>query len=472
MLTRAAPPLHLASAQEAAQAIRDGATDARTLTRLFLDRIERGVGLGAFTWVATQRALALADAADRLLAGGVTLGPWHGVPVVIKDSVAWEGTPMLGGSRSREGIVSERSSTIVRKLIAQGMVVLGKTAMTEFAFGLSGQNPTCGTARNPWDARQLRAPGGSSSGAGVAVAAGLAPIAVGGDSGGSVRAPALMNHLVGYKPSSGLISRAECLPLSHTLDVMGPIARTVADARILAALLSGPDPDDPSTLAPPGAGPARRAASRRLAVLADDALPAPLQPAAAAEWRGARDRIARAGWTLESWTPPAALAFAALGRDNSTVLSYEAFRLYGSIAADETQPLWSVIRARIRAGGDVTASQYQSALERRAQAMAAFAEAMAGYDGLLLPGSDQAAQPLDPDDVRHAGLGAFLRPANFLGAAAIGLPSGRDPDGMPLGIQLLAPSGDDRHLLDVAEELERALAAGRPTPDLTPWGLD
>ena len=462
-------PLHSRSALVLADAIRTGETDSRTLTRLFLDRIARGSGLRAFTHIAEEQAEALAEAADRLLAAGIVLGPFHGVPVAIKDSIAWEGTPLTGGSLARADCVSSRTSAVVRRLIASGMVVLGKTSMTEFAFGLSGQNPTCGTARNPWDALRDRAPGGSSSGSGVAVAAGLAPIAIGGDTGGSVRAPALMNHLVGYKPSSGLISRAGCLPLSPTLDVVGPIARTVEDARIMTAVLTGPDFDDPLTLAPqPTTAPP---GTRTLAVLAEEAWPLPMHPEAVEHWRRALRRVAGASWTLETWSPPATLDFDRLGRDNSAILGHEACQRYGALARDEATPLWSVIRSRIRAGAGVGKADYAAALERRKAAAARFARQMASVAGLLMPGSDQSARTLDPEDERHAGLGAFLRPANFLGAAAIALPTSRDSGGMPLGFQLLTPHGRDASLLGVAAGLERALAAGRPVPDLGPWGL-
>ena len=349
------------------------------------------------------------------------------------------------------------------------MVVLGKTSMTEFAFGLSGQNPTCGTARNPWDALHHRAPGGSSSGSGVAVAAGLAPVAIGGDTGGSVRAPALMNHLVGYKPSSGLISRAGCLPLSPALDVLGPIARTVEDARIVAAVLTGPDSRDPFTLIPQPTSVSPT--TRRLAVLAEEAWPVPMRPEAAGHWRRALERVVRGGWTLEAWAPPAVLDFDRLGRDNSTVLAYEAYRRFAALALDETTPLWSVIRQRIRSGADIAKPDYEAALERRKAVQACFAQEMGSVDGLLMPGSDQSAQTLDPEDERHAGLGAFLRPANFLGAAAIALPTSRDRGGMPLGLQLLTPQGTDASLLAIAGDLERALGAGRPVPELGPWGL-
>ena len=469
MLTEPDTPLHFRSAQELAAAIRARQTDSLALTRLFLDRIERSPELRAFTHVAAERAMALADAADRLFAAGIVLGPFHGVPVAVKDSLAWAGTPLSGGSQARSDYISDDSSAVVRNLIACGMVVLGKTSMTEFAFGLSGQNPTCGTARNPWDALHDRAPGGSSSGAGVAVAAGLTPVAIGGDTGGSVRAPALMNHLVGYKPSSGLISRVGCLPLSETLDVLGPIARTVEDARIMTAVLAGPDFDDPVTLIPQAKS--TPPTTRKLAVLAEEAWPLPLQPEAADCWRAALELVSRAGWTLETWSPPEILNFTRLGQDNSMVLAYEALKHYGALALDATTPLWSVIRQRIRGGANISEADYEGALDRRKTVKMGFAQAIISVAGLLMPGSDQSAQILDPEDTRHAGLGAFLRPANFLGAAAIGLPTSRDADGMPLGIQLLTPHGTDASLVAVAAELETALGAGRPVPDLSPWGL-
>ncbi len=196
----------------------------------------------------------------------------------------------------------------------------------------------------------------------------------------------------------------------------------------------------------------------------------PMQPEALDHWRRALERVSRSGWTLEIWSPPPILDFDRLGQDNSTVLAYEAYQRYRTLALDETTPLWSVIRERIRSGADVSNPDYEAALERRKAVKARFAQEMGSVEGLLMPGSDQSARILDPEDTRHAGLGAFLRPANFLGAAAIALPTSRDADGMPLGIQLLTPHGTDAWLLVVAAGMERALGAGRPVPDLRPWG--
>jgi len=468
--------LHFQDARQLARAIRERRISSRELTQHFLDRIERAPALAAYSVVTAERALAQADAADRLLAAGIPMGPLHGVPVAMKDSVHWEGTVATGGSQARADVVSTQTAAVAHRLMAQGMVILGKTRMTEFAFGLSGQNPTQGTARNPWDATVARAPGGSSSGSGVAVAAGLAPLALGGDTGGSVRAPAALNGVVGYKPSSGLISRAGCLPLSDTLDVLGPLSRNVADARLLTQLLAGPDVDDAATLdlSPDCVTNLRRPVLRRrgaVAMLAPQAWPASLTDDALQAWHAAQGRLEQAGYTPTAWHPPASLSFARMADDNSLVLAYEAFRYYGALADDAAQPLWDVVRARIVAGGRISQSSYEAALQRRQADMATFAQAMKGVDALLMPASDQAAQALDAQDTRHAGLGKLLRPANFLGATSIALPAGFDSDGMPCAVQLLAPAGGDAALLDCAAALETVLSPVVQHPDLSAWGL-
>ena len=336
------------------------------------------------------------------------------------------------------------------------MVILGKTRMTEFAFGLSGQNGTQGTARNPWDAVQARA-----RAARPAARPWPWPRA-GADRAGRrhrrlLRAPAALNGLVGYKPSTGLISRAGSLPLSDTLDVLGPIARNVADARALAVLLSGPDVDDAATLAlPPGVTALRHPETRApgpLAVLAPEAWPAALGEASLALWRHTLDQLAAAGHTPQTWTPSPGLSFDRMAEDNSLVLAYEAYRYYGALAEDPAQPLWTVVRSRIAAGGRIRQADYEAALQRRDADMAAYARAMQGHDALLMPACDQAAQPLDAADLRHAGLGKSLRPANFLGAAAISLPAGLMGKGCRSGAAAGA-GGEDAALMDCAAAVE------------------
>ena len=469
-------PLHYRSALHLAGAIARRELSSQAVTRHFLSRMAKAENLHAYSVVLEAQAMEQAQAADHLLDAGIKLSPLHGVPVAIKDSIEWEGVSAMAGSLTRQHTVSGHTSAVVQRLLGSGMVILGKTHMTEFAFGLSGQNPTLGTAWNPWDAGTRRAPGGSSAGAGVAVAAGLAPIALGGDTGGSVRAPATLNNLVGYKPSGGLISRAGCVPLSETLDVLGPISRTVEDAHALTAILTFQDANDPLTMTlAPSAFPGLRSwnaeASAPLLVLDPLAWPAALTPSAQRVWQAALDRLQDAGHRLQGWLPPADFTFGQLGDDNSLLLGYEGHRHYGALARDQKQPLWNVVRARILAGGSLSESGYRQVCQRRLQVSTSFARAMQGFDALLMPACDQGAQALDALDTAHAGLGKFLRPANFLGAPAIALPAGFDADGMPIGIQALGPALGDGPLLAVAAAIAGVLAGEERHPDLSFWGL-
>ena len=188
-----------------------------------------------------------AEAADKAIRAGHAVGPLHGVPVALKDLVDLEGRVTTGGSKVWAKRVSAVTATLARRLISAGMIVLGKTHTVEFAMGGWGTNTHMGTPWNPWDATVHRTPGGSSSGSGVAVAAGLAPAAIGTDTGGSVRLPASWCGIVGLKVTVGRISTFGVLPLSTTLDTPGPMARSVEDAALLYRVLNGPDPNDPST---------------------------------------------------------------------------------------------------------------------------------------------------------------------------------------------------------------------------------
>jgi len=472
----ASPVLHFQSALQIGRQIAERRLTSREVTQHFLARIERAAGLNAFTVVLAQHALAQADAADGALQAGPPRSPLHGVPIVLKDSIELAGVTVSAGSLSRAEVVSREDSTVAGLLAAAGMVVLGKTQMTEFAFGLSGQNPTCGTPWNPWDPDLARAPGGSSSGAGVAVAAGLAPIALGGDTGGSVRAPAGLSHLVGFKPSSGIISRAGVVPLAPSLDVLGPICRTVADAHALTAILCGPDAADPVTLATDGAllgdlRAALAAAEHETYVLDARAFPATLHADAMQAWEAGLERLRAAGWRLTPWMPPEGLEIGPLSDDNSLIIGYEGYGLHGQLARDARQPLWEVVRQRILAGAQIGHDAYARAIARRTEAAAAFTQAIGARGTLLMPVSDHGALPLDAGDAAHAGIGKFCRAGNFLGAPAIALPAGFDTAGMPIGVQLMAPPLADKLLLDRAEAMAAVLRTDDRHPQLAQRGL-
>ena len=230
-----------------------------TVVEAFLARIAaHDPKLHAFVEIYGDEARLAAEAADKAIRSGHAVGPLHGVPIALKDLIDIEGRITTGGSRVWRERRSPATATIARRFFAAGMIVLGKTHTVEFAMGGWGTNQHCGTPWNPWDPAVPRTPGGSSSGSGVAVAAGFAPWAIGTDTGGSVRLPASWCGLSGLKTTIGRVSTYGILPLSPTLDTPGPMARSVEDAALLFSVMQGPDPLDRLTLsAPPPADPFR-----------------------------------------------------------------------------------------------------------------------------------------------------------------------------------------------------------------------
>lgn len=467
-------PLHYLSAQELAEKIQAREITSKSVTEHFLHRINKyNPDFSAYTAVFEERALALAENADRLLDAGIILSPFHGVPVSVKEHFQWKGSIAHYGSKARLDCVSQTNSTVVDRLIALGMPILGKTAMTEFAFGLAGQNPTMGTAHNPWSLETLKSPGGSSAGAGVALALGLCPIALGGDTGGSVRAPAAHTYNVGFKPSSGMISRANAMPLSPTLDVVGIISRTVKDSEIMTELLTFPDLEDSLTLSEIGLTAQTNfmaedvtSNTKKLFVLSEETWPMPVNEDYKAYWLKTLEQLQSNNYELIDWAPNDHEFFKSLGDYNSVILAYEAYQIFGELAEDPNAELWLTVRNRILNGKTITNESYQAALDYREECQSLFHAQFPNNGVLLMPAMDQAAQELDFDDIIHTGLGAFLRPANFIDCPAITLPSGLDSDFMPLSIQLIAHTAQDQVLLEMAKKIESTLGNTRETPNI------
>jgi aspartyl-tRNA(Asn)/glutamyl-tRNA(Gln) amidotransferase subunit A len=240
------------SAADLAAAYRTGKLSPVDTVETLLARIAtKDTHLQAFVEVYAQDARLAAEAADKAIRSGHDLGPLHGIPVALKDLIDVEGRRTMGGSRAFRGRRSTTTATLARKLIGAGAILLGKTHTVEFAFGGWGTNAHLGTPRNPWQPAGHFTPGGSSSGSGVAVAARLVPLAVGTDTGGSVRIPASFNGITGLKVTRGRISNHGVIPLSVTLDSPGPMARTVEDAALMYVAMAGPDSQDPMSLGLP-----------------------------------------------------------------------------------------------------------------------------------------------------------------------------------------------------------------------------
>lgn len=425
-----------------------------------LERIRRrDPALRAYIAVYEADARLAAEAADRAIRSGHRVGPLHGVPIALKDLVDLEGRVTTGGSKVWEKRVSPVTATLAERLVAAGMIVLGKTHTVEFAMGSWGTNTHLGTPWNPWDPATHRTPGGSSSGSGVAVAAGMAPAAIGTDTGGSVRLPAAWCGLVGLKVTAGRISTHGVLPLSSTLDTPGPLARSVEDAALIFKILNGPDPRDPQTLvwAPLDPLPALRrgVGGLRLALLPESER-AGVDAEVLAAYDASLKTLEALGARLVDVRLPHRLAdyAAATGR----IIGVEGYRFVGELVDDTSLPVDPHVRPRIQLGRDVSARDYLLTLAEREERRRRFAAAMADVDALLTPTTQTPPIPIDRVD--QSGTAAhFTRPANYLGLCGLAVPNGFTAGGLPTSLQILGHPGDEGMVLRIGWAYEQA----------TPW---
>lgn len=445
-------PVHALSA-----AIQAGRLSPVALTESLLDRIARLDGkLHSFITLYADDARLAAEAAEKAIRAGHSIGPLHGIPIAVKDLVDIEGRVTTGGTKVWKDRVSKTTATLARKLLAAGMIVVGKTHTVEFAMGGWGTNQHMGTPWNPWDREVLRAPGGSSSGSGVAVAARLAPCAIGTDTGGSVRLPASWCGIVGLKTTIGRISVHGILPLAETLDTPGPMTRSVEDAATLFNLLQGPDPLDPKTLrrAPDDPMPQlkRGIAGLRLAVL-PQAERAGIDDEVLAAYDVSVEVLRRLGAAIVEIAFPHRFGdFAAL---TGQIIGAEGYSYVGDIVDRMDLPVDEAVRPRLWLGRDLLARDYLHALARREVIKRAFAAPMAGIDALLTPTTTTAAPPVaEIDQTRTPAI--FTRMVNFLDLCALSLPNGFTVNGLPTSLHIVCKGYDEATALRIGWAYEQA----------------
>ena len=463
MHTAATDPASL-PAHKLAQAIAARRLSPVDVVAAFLDRIAaQDAKLHAFVEVYVDEARLAAEAADKAIRSGHAVGPLHGVPIALKDLIEIEEKIVTGGALIWRDRRAERTATLARKLIAQGMIVLGKTHTVEFAYGGWGTNSRMGTPWNPWDPNVPRTPGGSSSGSGVAVAARLAPWAIGTDTGGSVRLPASFCGLTGLKTTIGRVSTYGILPLSPTLDTPGALARSVEDAALLYRAMCGPDPLDPRTLGvPPGdltEGWKRGIRGLRLARM-PDAERGIVAADVLAAYEESLDVLARLGAEIAEIELP--LGFADAGALNGRIMSAEAYSILGEVVDDASLPLDEDVRPRIRAGRDISARDYLSALAEREERKRAFAAAFASFDALLTPTTPMTAVPLDAVDQSKTPA-HFTRFANLLDLCALAVPNGI-ANGLPTSLQIIGRGYDEENVLRIGRAYQGATDWHARTP--------
>jgi aspartyl-tRNA(Asn)/glutamyl-tRNA(Gln) amidotransferase subunit A len=412
--------------------------------------------LHAFVEVYGDEARLAAEAADKAIRSGHAIGPLHGIPVALKDLVEIEGRVVTGGAKIWSQRRATRTATLVRRLIAAGMIIIGKTHLVEFAFGGWGTNEHLGTPWNPWDANVARIPGGSSSGSAVAVAARLVPWAVGTDTGGSVRLPASYCGVTGLKTTIGRISTYGVLPLSSTLDTPGPITRTVEDAALLYHAMQGPDLLDGKTLGRPDCDPTATL-KRGIRGLRLARMPEEERAGAAADvlrnYDESLEVLARLGAQVEPVKLP--FRFEDCAAQTSPITLSEGYSLLGDLVENRELPLDEAVRERLRPGGKISVREYLSALREREELKRAFEKALSDFDALLTPTTETTAITLASVDQGKAPV-RFTRTANLLELCALALPNGFGEGGLPTSLQIMCHGYDEATALRIGWAYQRS----------------
>jgi aspartyl-tRNA(Asn)/glutamyl-tRNA(Gln) amidotransferase subunit A len=436
--------------------LRAGTTTATALTTAALDRIAATDGaLHAFVLVTPDRALADAARADAELAAGTDRGPLHGIPYALKDIYDTAGIRTTCHSRLRLDNVPAQDSVAAARLAQAGGVLLGKLATHEFAIGGPSFDLPFPPARNPWNPDHIT--GGSSSGSGTAIAAGMARLAMGSDTAGSIRGPASWCGAVGIKPTYGRVSRRGVFPLSWTLDHCGPLTRSVQDAAIALQILAGHDKEDPASADHPvadySAALERGVAGLRIGIPRAffAASPSLTAPALAAIERTAA-QLRDAGAIVQDVTLPDYALFAIVTR---VIMLAEAFAIHETDLRERLDQYGAITVGRFVLGAAITAADYVQALRMRRTLTAAVDAALGACDALLTATTLTTAPRFDaPVDSISSNSPVQTAPFNATGHPAVSVPVGLAPDGLPLSVQLVGRNFDEAGLLRIARAVE------------------
>ena len=465
------------TAVEIAADVRAGRRSAREVVEAHLARIAESDGeIHAFLHVDVDGALRAAGRVDDCVARGEDPGPLAGVPIALKDNLCTRGLPTTCASRILEGWLPPYTATAVQRVVERGAIPLGKTNLDEFAMGSSTENSAYGPTRNPRDLR--RVPGGSSGGSAAAVAAGFAPLALGSDTGGSIRQPAALCGVVGLKPTYGAVSRYGLIAFASSLDQIGPFATTVADAALLLEAIAGPDPLDSTSWPEPLAPIDVRADVAGLRVgLVRELSGEGIAPDVAARVAAAADALGAAGAKVDEVSVPgaryalSAYYLIAPAEASSNLARYDGVRYGLRVARDDISETYGAtreqgfgaeVKRRIMLGTYALSAGYYDAYYGQAQRARTllirdFAAAYEQFDVLLSPTAPTTAFELGAKTADP--LAMYLSdvctiPTNLAGHPAISVPFGVGVDGLPIGVQVLAPALGEAVMFRVAAALE------------------
>jgi Asp-tRNA(Asn)/Glu-tRNA(Gln) amidotransferase A subunit family amidase len=444
---------------ELSQLLASGKITSRQLVEQALAAIKDSQGEGSRTFLSVHEseALAAADRVDAQRRAGAKLPALAGVPISIKDLFDEAGVTTLGGSKVLvDTPPATRDSSVVERLKKAGAVIIGRTNLVEFAYSGLGINPHYGTPKNAFDRATGRIPGGSSSGAAVSVTDGMAAGAIGTDTGGSIRIPAALNGLVGFKPTARRVPLDGVLPLSFTLDSAGPIAKTVADCALLDQVLAA----EPNGVPAPADLRGLRLAVPKTVFQND------LSPAVADAFRAALARLSAAGATVVE-LPMAEFAQAADVNPRGALTSAEAYSWHRQWMKDGADKYDPRVIVRIHPGETMTAANYIELMKLREQFIRTINAAASGYDAMLMPTTPETAPTIaeaSKDDETYARLNLRMlrNPAivNLFDGCALSVPC-YEPGTAPVGMMIAGTQNTDRKILEVGLAVEEVVSKRR-----------
>jgi aspartyl-tRNA(Asn)/glutamyl-tRNA(Gln) amidotransferase subunit A len=448
---------------ESGKALRAGKTSSQALVQACLTKInELNPPLNAFVTVAADLALTQAAVADAELAQGVDRGPLHGIPYALKDNFSTKGIRTTCGSKFFENHVPDFDSAVTEKLAAAGAVLLGKTGLHELAYGITSNNPHFGAVRNPIDPDRI--PGGSSGGSAAAVASGMAFMAMGTDTGGSIRIPAAFCGTVGIKPTSGRVSRYGCMPLDFSLDHMGPLTTSVRDAALTLEALAGYDSrDDTSSKTAPGSymPPDNPTIAGWKIGRPENFFTERIQPEIMATYEHALALAKSLGAEIVPVLMPDMAAINIVGR---MILMSEASALMEPYM-ERREFFGADVLTLLDQGRLLAATDYVNAQRMRRVMQKNFARIWSQVDLLFTPTSAIIAPKIGQSTVEIDGIAEdtrmaatrLVRPFNVLGLPALSLPCGKGELGMPAGLQIVGKAFSEARIFQAAACLESKL---------------
>ena len=453
----------------AAEALRAGRVSSVELTTAAISRMDRHNGLRAFITITAEQALQQARLADSERSSGTDRGPLHGIPIAVKDLFATKGVRTTGGSKIYENFIPQTDATVVTRLQAAGAVMLGKLNMHELAYGITSANPHFGPVRNPWN--QQHSPGGSSGGSGTAVASGMAYMALGSDTGGSIRIPASFCGTVGLKPTYGRVSRYGVLPLGFSLDHVGPLTRSVRDAAIVLNAIAGRDSRDPSSSRRPVVDyvPDEECSIRGLRIgFPENFYFERLDPDVESSVRGALARAESLGAHVKPVRLPDVAALNAVAR---VVLLAEAAAVVEPYAS-ERGLFGPDVLALLDQGRLMPATDYVNAQRLRRKMRREFDMVWNQVECFIAPTTPNTAPKIGDTKVRLGGVDEDVRLAttrlvrgiNALGYPALSIPCGLSASDLPIGLQIVGPAFEEALILRVGAALEDAGVGIPPCP--------